>query len=105
MINCLMTSGQPLTDEIREVLFKTAQAMVKSGSKKRSFTRKTFEGQVTTKNEYLSIGNITGMHFEAIVEWGRTRSRVSFLVRSLDLDGAPAAWTTVRAALNRDGLN
>lgn len=106
MINCLMVSGQSLTDDIRQALLETARKMVKAGSKKRRFSLKGFEGRVTTKYEHHSVGNLRGMHFEATVESERMKTKVSFLVRQVDLDeGDEYFWHEARVRLNRYDLN
>lgn len=91
MIYCLIVSGVPLTEAMRNCLFAAAREMVARGWTKRTLKHDDFEGAIYTRGESASMGSISGIHFTAVIESERVSTRTSFIVPTgelVDLDQA-----------------
>ena len=62
---CLMLRGGSLTDDLRDVLFYTAQEMLLHRQSRHKITADGMEGIVTTKHRYACVGGIAGVVFRA----------------------------------------
>lgn len=85
MIYCLMVSGTPLTEAMRNHLFTVARQMVVHGHTKRRFTTDDFEGCVYTQGQQAALGMFSGVHFTAVIESDRISTRTSFIVPTGEL--------------------
>jgi hypothetical protein len=91
-VYCLMFSGPGLTDNIRNILFDTAQEMVRKNKKKQKVEGENFEGQVTTLNKVIVNGGVTGMLFNAMIETEKASRVVSYMIRPTDLRSQDGSW-------------
>lgn len=101
-IHCCMVRGQSLSDGARNILFDTAQEMVRGGKERRKIKGEDFEGLVTTRGETAIMGSLAGIVFHAEVECedGR-RSNVTYLVRPADIRAEQGEWLTFREIAER----
>jgi len=93
---CLMFS-RPIDDRIRNLLFNTAQAMVREGTVKRNIKTDGMEGLVTTENKTALIGAIGGIVFHARVESETAKIDITYLIRPGDIDAEEVQWATFNA--------
>jgi hypothetical protein len=91
-IYCIMCKGETMTDSMRTTLFDIAQEMYRERKKKKMIRGHSFEGMVSTKREVAVIGGITGTIFYAVLEYGRTSTTVTYLLRPGDLRGQDVEW-------------
>lgn len=93
MIYCLMTSGTPLSDAMRNRLFTVAREMVAAGATKKTFKTDDFEGAVYTTGECASLGFISGAYFTAVIESEHVSTKTKFIVPTGELsDLDKAKW-------------
>lgn len=86
-IYCLMNHGPGLTELIRQILFDTAQEMVRRDLKRKLVRNDDFEGVVTTNKDWARMGGVSGYVFRAVVESeAGVENNVSYLVRPADLE-------------------
>ncbi len=92
-IYCLMKTGAPLSEAMREHLYRLAWKLIKTGKSKVRFSAGTYEGMVWTKGERGLLGTTSGQYFDAIVESNQVSTRVTYLVETnnFDEDGR-GAW-------------
>jgi len=86
MINCLMTKGTGLTDDVREFLFRMAHQMFQEGKERKSVKSPGCEALVQTKFRFAIIGSIYGTQFVADVETNNGKTYVKFIVQDADLN-------------------
>jgi len=87
-----MVSGPGLTDDVRTILYKTAQKMLRKEWSKQKIKGEGFEGLITTKNETSVMGSIAGILFKATVETEATKTRVHYLIRRCEIDFDDGEW-------------
>lgn len=85
MISCLMSSNVSLSDEDRELLFRTACTMIEGGFARKKISSDWIEGVVETSFEVASIGSIVGILFKAQVETSLGVGKVGYIVRLGDV--------------------
>lgn len=66
---CVKLKGRMLTDELRRVLLRTAWEMIANQRARQEVGGRehSYEGHITTRNFYASIGGLAGMVFYATV--------------------------------------
>jgi len=86
-IYCMMNSGKPLTDEVRQVLLINACDMAEMGNEQQKVKGRRYEGIIKSNLESLSYAGLSIVMFEADVicpDIGPTKVRYG--VRTQDLD-------------------
>lgn len=86
-IYCMMNSGKPLTDEVRQVLLINACDMAEAGNEFQKVKGRRYEGVIKSDLESLSYAGLSIILFEAEItcpEIGFTKVRYG--VRTQDLD-------------------
>lgn len=86
MIFCIMFSGSSLSKMASDILFKTAQKMVKQDKRRMSVHHDDCMGVVTTDFESVQFNGLSGCRFEAEIATPRGDTKVDFLVRLQDLE-------------------
>ena len=90
---CLMAAGPGLTDQIRNILFNTAQDMFKKERMKHTIKGEDCEGIVTTEGEHAAMGCIAGIVFCAEFETEIGKIKVRYIVRPSDLRAENCVWS------------
>jgi hypothetical protein len=85
-VYCLMVVQVGLTDFMADVLFDTACAMMRSGSRQKRINEDYIEGKITTEFKEQSLGSVSGTEFNADVETELGKGKVKFLVREADAE-------------------
>ncbi len=85
-IFCLMVSGFGLTDRMRTQLFRAAKTMVENGKQKQPIKNDDFEASIRTDFKYTGLGSFYGILFIAEVESDRGETKVTYIVRTKDLE-------------------
>lgn len=86
-IYCLMNSGKPLTDEVRQVLLINACDMAETGNEVQKIKGRRYEGTITSNLESLDYAGLSVIVFEADVvcpQIGHTKVRYGVRTRDLD---------------------
>ena len=92
-VYCLMVAGPGIDEEVRELLFDTAQAMHRKGSRRFRLRGGNFEGLITTANKTAVIGGVTGTIFNAVIESETSKHVVSYLIRPMDMENYVCLWS------------
>ena len=77
---CVMTSGMPLTEEVRTALLLVGRDLLQAGDEMRIFRAADCEGGVSTEYKYAMLGTFGGVLLDAHVESDRGTTRVRFLL-------------------------
>ena len=83
---CLMTSGGPMTDSLREYLFFLARQMMREKKERFELKEEEFAIGVETKFASALLGTTGGIVFWATVEVGPHTIRARYIVRHSDLE-------------------
>lgn len=89
---CLVVKGGMLVDEVCDVLYDTAQEMVRRGVRKRKLKVHDMEGQVRTKFRHAHFGSVSGIVFEADVETDERTYQVSFVIEPSKIRSDQGVW-------------
>lgn len=90
--HCLMFSGLPFSEEVREFLLDTARRMRRGGVERQPFKFETYEGEVRTKfTPFFVSTHLQGILFTAEVECEGGKTSVRFLVTPRELKKKTAA--------------
>ncbi len=93
-IYCIMWHGGNLTDELRTLLFSTAQEMFKE-SKKFAILKTTWcDGEISTEWDCKSMAGISGFVFKAFVDWEDKSIEVEYICRETDLNPDDGMWVS-----------
>ncbi len=84
-IYCLMFTGAPLDNGLRTALFLTGCGLIRTGQTYAKFTDENGEGGVSTKNHRRVIGGVSGIEFEATVDWKNKTITCRYLVRDVGM--------------------
>lgn len=84
---CIMFTGRPITDDIRDALFIQAYLMLRTSTRSKRFKSREYncEGVVTTEFERYAHVGTSGYLFDAIVECEAGELKVQYLLRDQDL--------------------
>lgn len=95
-IHCIMFTGLPLTDEIRNLLFEIAQGMISTKKGKGTIKTPYIEGTVTTKWHRRGLGSTYGYEFVANIETEKdsTTNKITYIVKDEPVDTADTKWIT-----------
>lgn len=87
MFLCMMTSGKPLSDKVREVLLLNACDMAEEGCKEQHIKGRGYEGFITSDLQSVSYVGMSIVIFEAEVTSEDTGcTKVRYGVRTSELD-------------------
>ncbi len=89
-----MWSGQNLTDQLRNLLFNSAQDMFNNGGKILTIKTDWCEGIVETSYETKGIGGTYGYAFTATIEWNVGKTEVEYICRKTDLRAENGFWSS-----------
>ena len=83
---CLMYSGVPFSEEVRELLVEAARRMSRARVECQPFKTDACEGEVRTKfTPYFVSSSLTGILFTAEVEGAEGKTVVRYLVSAEEL--------------------
>jgi hypothetical protein len=84
-IYCLVTKGKGLTDDIANLLFEECQEAMDNKQRKRRFKLPEIglTGEIRTSYKLGFIGTVTGIIFNASVDWNNGSVQTEFIVRPL----------------------
>lgn len=97
-IYCIIWHGGNLTDELRSLLFKTAQEMFNEKNNYKILKTPWCTGEVTTKWETKGVAGISGIIFKAFVDWEDKSTEVEYLCRETDLNPDDGMWVSYGVA-------
>jgi hypothetical protein len=105
--HCLMFSGLPFSEEVREFLLDTARRMNRSRAERQPFKSETYEGEVRTKfTPFFVSSHLQGILFTAELECAEGRTSVRFLVTPRELrkksDAKWGPWLKIERQHPRD---
>lgn len=86
MIYCVMSSGKPLSNSVRDVLFDSAIKMVKDERDDFVVVHDDCQGILSTKWDTMTLGFISGFIFNASVNTEQGNTQVTFIVRTQDIE-------------------
>ena len=107
-IYCLMNSGKPLTDEVRQVLLINACDMAERGRERQEIRGRRYAGTITSNLESWCYVGMSIVVFEADIvcpDIGHTKVRYG--VRTNDLDEGVLSlgkWSTFGEMLEECGI-
>lgn len=104
---CLMYSGVPFSEEVRDFLVDTARLMNRSRLERQPFKSAECEGEVRTKfTPYFVSTSLHGVLFTAELECAEGKTTVRYLVTPRELkrrrEGRWGPWLRVEPAHPRD---
>lgn len=104
---CLMYSGVPFSEEVRDFLVDTARLMSRRRAERQAFKSETCEGEVRTKfTPYFVSTSLHGVLFTADLECAEGKTTVRYLVTPRELrrrrEGRWGPWLKVEPAHPRD---
>ena len=86
VFQCLMFSGVPFSEEVRDFLVDTARRMKRARRERQPFKSDTYEGEVRTKfTPYFVSTSLHGVLFTADLECAEGKTTVRFLVTPQEL--------------------
>lgn len=94
-IYCVMFTGIPLDDEIRNFLLKVAQKMVDSKKSKVSVKNEELEGLISTKWLRKGIGSTFGIEFLADIDTLDGSTKVTYIVPSRKINIEDGFWLSI----------
>ena len=77
---CLMTTGKPLTNDVRYAVLRAGYEMFATGSRRQAFKSESCEGIVATEGKWALLGSIGGVMVEATIESDNGKTSVQFLM-------------------------
>ncbi len=84
--HCLMYSGVPFSEEIRNFLVDTARHMKRKRLKRQSFKFLSYEGEIRTRfTPYFVSSSLHGIMFTAELECEEGKTMVRYLVTPQEL--------------------
>ena len=84
--HCLMYSGVPFSEEIRNFLVATARHMKRKRLKRQSFKALSYEGEIRTRfTPYFVSSSLHGIMFTAELECEEGKTMVRYLVTPQEL--------------------
>jgi len=104
---CLMYSGLPFSEEIKNFLVDTARHMKRKRIERQSFKSDSYEGEIRTKfTPYFVSSSLHGIMFTAELECEEGRTVVRYLVTPKQLKKRAKSewspWYRVEASHPRD---
>ena len=85
--HCLMYSGVPFSEEIRDFLMDAARHMSRHQIERQQFKSESFEGEVRTKfTPYFVTSSLHGILFTAEIECEAGKTLVRYLVTPQELE-------------------
>ena len=93
-----MLSGIPLSNAASEELMRIARRMARADSRESHIRMDDAEGYISTAFKHATMGGLSGMIFDAVLETERGTTDVRYLVRTVDLasDEETGEWTEWR---------
>lgn len=85
-IFCILTSGQPLTEKVRDVLFENACDMIAEENEYQEIKGRDYAGVIKTDFETVSLGTAVGIVFDAAIEFNGKKTTVQYIVRGSDYE-------------------
>lgn len=95
MIHCLLFSGIPLNDEIRNLLFYTAQEMFSDKVAYQEVKNLWCEGYLKTDWKVSGMGTSYGTVFEAYLETNKGTTTVSFITTHEKIKRGDGVWIPI----------
>ena len=84
--HCLMYSGVPFSEEIRDFLVDSARRMKRKRLKRQSFKSPSYEGEIRTRfTPYFVSSSLRGIMFTAELECEEGKTMVRYLVTPQEL--------------------
>lgn len=82
-IYCLIFTGTPLSNGIRDLLFKSAQDLMRENSRKKRISEEEagLNGQLTTSYKLGMLGSACGFIFTAEMDWDEGSTKIQYIVR------------------------
>lgn len=82
-IYCVVSDGQSIDEEIAELLFRSAQGILKRKDKKSKLSHKPMglTGEVKTENKIGNMGPVFGIIFNAEFDWQGGSTKIEFLTK------------------------
>lgn len=81
---CIMLSGTPLNEELRNLLCSTTREMFQEKINYKILKTSWCEGDLKTDWDRSSLGSTVGYLFQAFVEWGNKSTTVNFIIQDAD---------------------
>ena len=105
---CLMYSGVPFSEEVRDFLVEAARRMSRARTERQPFRSDSCEGVVRTKfTPYFVSTSLSGILFTAELECEAGRTLVRYLMTPRELkkrgDGRWSPWLKIENTHPRDG--
>lgn len=105
---CLMYSGVPFSEEVRDFLVDTARHMKRNRLERQPFKADSFEGEIRTRfTPYFVSTSLSGILFTAELECEAGKTLVRYLMTPRELrkkgDGRWSPWLKVERTHPRDG--
>lgn len=94
-INCLMWTGDTINDDLRNLLYNTAQDMLAKKINISTLNEDWCEGSVTTNFSVSGIGGTFGYKFNASVDWHDKHTKIEFIIKESNIRYNGVSWTEV----------
>lgn len=78
--NCLMFTGKPLTEDLRNYLYRLACAMMRDRNQRKTIKHDAAIGTVRNENQSARLGSYSGETFFAEMETKHGKTTVRYLV-------------------------
>lgn len=91
-INCLMWTGDTINDDLRNLLFNTAQDMLAGKTPEAVIKTDWCEGPIQTKFEIKGIGSTFGYKFDASIDWGNKHTKIEFIIKEQNIRFVGMRW-------------
>jgi hypothetical protein len=107
---CLMNSGVPFSEELRDFLVDTARYMKRNKIERQRFKSESYEGEIRSKfTPYFISSGLSGVLFSAELECEEGKTTVRYLMTTKDLkkkaDVKWSPWYKVEATHPRDNAS
>lgn len=104
---CLMYSGLPFSEEVRDFLVDAARRMKRGGVERQPFKSETYEGVISTRfTPYFVSSSLSGILFTAELECDAGKTLVRYLMTPHELkkkgDGRWSPWLKIERKHPRD---